>query len=126
VPTTAPSSGVKTTFLADARQSKDDLMGIKVWFDRLAGGESIACSTVYAHGIHRPISSAPAQDPNLAPTWNEYQAAIADGQKCLQWLVDFCDAGGGTIDQGTFWNRRDLSSSALSRCEHVVRTLEGK
>jgi len=101
-------------------------MGIKVWFDRLAGGESIACNTVYAHGIHQPASSAPAQVPDLAPSWNEYQAAIADGQKCLQWLVDFCNAGGGTIDKNTFWNRRDLSSSALSHCEHVIQALEGQ
>jgi hypothetical protein len=114
------------TFLADARQTQGDLMEIKIWFDRLAGEETIPCSTVYAHAIHRPSSTAPASVPDLAPTWNEYQAAIADGQNCLQWLVDFCDAGGGTIDYGTFWDRRALSSSALSRCEHVVQTLEGR
>jgi hypothetical protein len=121
-----PPSGVRATFLADARRTEDDLMTVKVWFDRLAGGGRIACDTVYAHSIHRPSSRAPSQDPSLAPTWNEYQTAIADGQTCLQWLVDFCDAGGGTIDQATFWDRRELSSRALSRCEHVVQELEGE
>lgn len=116
---------MKATFLADARRTEDDLVTIKVWFDRLAGGERIACNTVYAHTIHRPTSNAPRRDPSLARTWSEYQAAIADGQTCLQWLVDFCDAGGGTIDETTFWDRRELSSSALSRCEHVVQALEG-
>jgi len=119
-------SGVKATFLADARQTKDDLMTVKIWFDRLAGGEEIACNTVDGHSIHRPVSKAPSQDPSLAPTWNEYQAAIADGQACLHWLVDFCDAGGGTIDEATFWDRRELSSTALSRCEHVVQELESR
>ncbi len=117
-------SGVVATFLADARQTQRDLGTIKTWFDRLAGGESIPCSTIYAHSIHRPSSNAPSTVPDLAPTWNEYQAAIADGQTCLQWLVDFCDQGGGVIDEGTFWNRRELSSSALSHCEHVVQALE--
>ncbi len=123
-PTTPPSSGVVSTFLADARQTQEDLVTIKVWFDRLAGGERIPCSTVYAHSIHRPSSTAPGTVPDLAATWNEYQSAIADGQTCLQWLIDFCDQGGGVIDEGTFWNRRDLSSSALSHCEHVVQALE--
>jgi len=125
VPTNTPAgSGVVSTFLADARRTQRDLMEIKVWFDRLAGGETIYCSTVYAHSIHRPSSTAPARDPSLVATWNEYQAAIEDGQKCLQWLVDFCKAGGGVIDEATFWDRRALSSSALSRCEHVVQDLE--
>ncbi|MCX7683445.1 MAG: serine/threonine protein kinase, partial [Anaerolineae bacterium] len=44
-----PGSGVVATFLADARRTQRDLMTIKVWFDRLAGGETIYCSTVYAH-----------------------------------------------------------------------------
>lgn len=126
-PTTARGgSGVVATFLADARQTQRDLMTIKVWFDRLAGGETIYCSTVYAHSIHHPSSSDPAQDPSLVATWNEYQAAIADGEKCLQWLVDFCRAGGGVIDEATFWDRRSLSSSALSHCEHVVQDLESR
>lgn len=123
-PTAPPSSGVVSTFLADARRTQADLNTIKVWFDRLAGGETILCRTVYAHSIHRPSSTAPGTVPDLAATWNEYQAAIADGQTCLQWLIDFCDQGGGVIDEGTFWNRRDLSSSALSHCEHVVQALE--
>ena len=126
-PTTAPpSSGVVSTFLADARQTKDDLLEVKVWFDRLAGGESVPCSTILAHSIHRPSSTAPAQVPDLSPTWNEYQAAIADGQQCLQWLIDFCNAGGGTIDNSTFWDRRTLSADALSHCEHVVQDLESR
>jgi len=124
--TAPPPSGVVATFLADARRTQNDLLEIKVWFDRLAGGERIPCSTVYAHAIHRPSSTTPAQVPDLVSTWNEYQAAIADGQRCLQWLVDFCNAGGGVIDYSTFWDRRALSSSALSHCEHVVQALEGR
>jgi hypothetical protein len=119
-----PSSGVVAAFLTDARQTQDDLMAVKVWFDRLAGGETIPCATVYGHGIHLPSSMAPGQVADLVPIWNEYQVAIADGQQCLQWLVDFCNAGGGNIGAGDFWNRRDLSSSALSHCEHVVQALE--
>jgi hypothetical protein len=111
-------------FLTDARQTRDDLLAVKVWFDRLAGGETIQCSTVFGHGIHIPSSVAPAQVPDLVPIWNEYQAAIADGQQCLQSLVEFCAGGGGTFGAGDFWTRRDLSSSALSRSEHVVQALE--
>ena len=99
-------------------------MVIKNWFDAMAGGQSVYCSTIYAHSIHRPTSTAPSTVPELVPIWNEYQAAIADGQLCHQWMVDFCDAGGGTIDTSTFWDRRDLSSSALSHAEHVVQALE--
>jgi hypothetical protein len=121
-----PTSGVAATFLADARQTKDDLLIIKNWFDAMAGGQSVYCSTVYGHAIHRPASTAPSTVPDLVPTWNEYQAAIADGQTCFQWMIDFCDQGGGTIDTATFWNRRDLSSSALSHGEHVVQELETK
>lgn len=127
-PTVTPaplSSSTVSAFLSDARQTKESLNTIKIWFDRLAGGESIACSTVYGHAIHRPSSSAPSQVPELSPTWNEYQTAITEGQRCLQWMIDFCEGGGGTIDESTFWDRRDLSSQALSRCERVVRTLEG-
>jgi hypothetical protein len=124
VPTAPPVSGVASTFLADARQTKEDLLTIKTWFDKLAGGESVYCSTVYGHTIHRPASTAPSTVPDLVPTWSEYQAAIADGQTCFQWMIDFCDQGGGVIDTATFWNRRDLSSSALSHAEHVVQELE--
>jgi hypothetical protein len=113
-----------STFLSDARWTQADLLEIKVWFDRLAGGESVSCNTILSHGVHLPVSAAPGQNPDLVGVWNEYQAAIADGQQCLQWLVDFCNSGGGTIDYGTFWNRRDLSSSALSHAEHVVQALE--
>ncbi len=119
-----PASGVAAIFLADARQTKEDLLTIKIWFDRLAGGENVSCATVYDHTIHRPASTAPSSVPDLVPTWNEYQAAIADGQTCFQWMIDFCDQGGGVIDTGTFWDRRDLSSSALSHAEHVVQELE--
>lgn len=125
-PTAPPSSGVVSTFLSDARQTKDDLLEVKIWFDRLAGGESVPCNTILAHSIHPPSSAAPAQVPDLIPTWNEYQAAIANGQQCLQWLIDFCNAGGGTIDTGTFWDRRTLSADALSHCEHVVQDLESR
>ncbi len=123
-PPPPPASGVAATFLADARQTKDDLVVIKGWFDNMAGGRAVYCSTIYAHSIHRPSSSAPASVPELAPIWNEYQGAIADGQLCLQWMIDFCDQGGGIIDESTFWDRRELSSSALSRAEHVVQALE--
>ena len=126
VPTVPPISGVASTFLADARQTKDDLLVIKGWFDNMAGGQPVYCSTIYAHAIHRPSSNAPASVSDLVPIWNEYQGAIADGQLCFQWMIDFCDQGGGTIDEGTFWNRRDLSSSALSHAEHVVQELEAK
>lgn len=119
-----PSGGVRATFLADARQTQSDLLEVKIWFDRLAGGETVSCATVIAHSIHRPSSAAPAQVADLVPIWNEYQAAIANGQQCLQWLVDFCSQGGGNIDAGTFWDRRGLSSDALSHCEHVVQALE--
>lgn len=125
-PAAPPSSGVVSTFLADARQTQDGLSKVKVWFDRMAGGENVQCSTIRAHSIHRPSSTAPAQVPDLSPTWNEYQAAIADGQLCLQWLIDFCNAGGGTIDNSTFWDRRTLSADALSHCEHVVQDLESR
>lgn len=64
-------------------------MTIKTWFDKLAGGQNIYCSTVMAHTIHRPSSTAPATVPDLVPIWNEYQAAINDGQLCLQWMIDF-------------------------------------
>ncbi|MBU0705319.1 MAG: hypothetical protein KKC18_15830, partial [Chloroflexi bacterium] len=124
--TAPPSSGVVSTFLSDARQTQDDLSKVKVWFDRMAGGETVQCSTILAHYIHRPSSTAPAQVPDLSPTWNEYQAAIANGQQCLQWLIDFCNAGGGTIDNSTFWDRRTLSADALSHCEHVVQDLENR
>jgi hypothetical protein len=67
---------------------------------------------------------APAQVPDLVPIWNEYQTAIADGQQCLQSLIEFCAGGGGTFSAGDFWTRRDLSSNALSRSEHVVQALE--
>jgi hypothetical protein len=113
-----------TGFLSDARQTKDDLLSIKIWFDKVAGGESVSCSTIFAHTIHRPASTVPPADSDLVPIWNEYQAAINDGQTCLQWLVDFCDQGGGMVDAGTFWGLRDLSSSALSHAEHVVQALE--
>jgi hypothetical protein len=99
-------------------------MAIKVWFDKVAGGESVSCAIIINHTIHRPAGTAPSTVPDLVPTWNEYQAAISDGQQCLQWLVDFCGAGGGTVDTGTFWGLRDLSSSALSHGEHVVQELE--
>ncbi len=111
-------------FLTDARQTQDNLLSVKVWFDRMAGGETIPCNTVFEHGIHRPSSTAPAQVPDLVPIWNEYQTAIADGQQCLDWLVNFCAGGGGNINMGDFWGRRDLSSSALSHAEHVVQALE--
>ncbi len=124
IPPAPPVSGVASTFLADVRQTKEDLLTIKIWFDKLAGGESVSCATVYGHTIHRPASTAPSTVPDLVPTWNEYQAAIADGQTCFQWMIDFCDQGGGVIDTATFWNRRDLSSSALSHAEHVVQELE--
>jgi hypothetical protein len=39
-------------------------------------------------------------------------------------MVDFCNAGGGTIDTTTFLDRRELSASALSHAEHVVQALE--
>jgi hypothetical protein len=112
------------TFLADARQTQNDLLQVKTWFDRMAGAESVSCATVFAHTIHLPSSTAPAQVPELVPIWNEYQAAIADGQSCHQWLKDFCTQGGGNIDAGSFQDRRTLSSSALSHCEHVVQALE--
>jgi hypothetical protein len=125
-PPPPPSSGVLSTFLSDARQTQADLLEVKIWFDRLAGSESVACSTVFAHSIHTPVSNAPAQDPELVEIWHEYEGALASGQLCLQWLVDFCSAGGGTIDYGTFWDRRELSSDALSRAEHVVQALEAR
>ncbi len=123
-PAAPPSSDVVAAFLIDARQTQNDLMAVKVWFDRLAGGETIPCATAYEHGIHLPSSMAPGQVGDLVPIWNEYQVAIADGQLCLQWLVEFCNAGGGNIGTGDFWSRRDLSSSALSHVEHVVQALE--
>jgi hypothetical protein len=119
-----PSSDVAAALLADARQTRDDLMQVKVWFDRMAGSESVSCATVIAHTIHLPSSTAPGQVPQLASPWNEYQAAIADGQQCLQWLKDFCVQGGGTLDVAMFNDRRSLSASALSRCEHAVQALE--
>lgn len=123
-PAPPPTSGVLSTFLSDARQTQADLLEVKIWFDRLAGSESVPCSTVFGHSIHTPVSAAPAQDPELVGIWHEYQGALGSGQLCLQWLVDFCSAGGGTIDYGTFWDRRALSSDALSRAEHVVQALE--
>jgi hypothetical protein len=123
-PAPPPTSGVLSTFLSDARQTQGDLLEVKIWFDRLAGSESVACSTVFGHSIHTPVSSAPAQDPQLVGIWREYEGALASGQLCLQWLVDFCAAGGGNIDYGTFWDRRALSSDALSHAEHVVQSLE--
>jgi hypothetical protein len=119
-----PSDRVVSAFLSDARATQTDLFGVKVWFDRLAGGETIPCSTVFGHSIHQPISAAPGQVAELAPAWAEYQSALSAGQACLQWLLDFCSAGGGEIDETTFWDRRELSSSALSQCEHVVQALE--
>ncbi len=104
----------------------NDLMVIKIWFDKLAGGESIACSTVIEHSIHQPVSAAPAQVPDLVPIWNEYQSALATGQQCLDWLWLFCLAGGGGMDDGTFWGVWDLSSAALSQSQHVVQALEAR
>jgi hypothetical protein len=126
-PTAPPppaSSGLVAAFLGDARATQGDLLEVKNWFDRLAGQEQIACSTVYGHGIFRSGRSSAANVPELAPIWAEYQAAIGNGQTCLDWLVAFCRAGGGNIDSQTFWDRRELSSSALSHCEHVVQALE--
>ncbi len=123
-PAAPPSSDVVAVFLTDARQTREDLLAVKVWFDRLAGGETIQCGTVFEHSIHVPSSMAPAQVPDLVPIWNEYQIAIADGQQCFQSLVEFCAGGGGTFNLGEFWTRRDLSSNALSRGEHVVQALE--
>jgi hypothetical protein len=91
----------------------------------MAGGRPVYCTTIFAHSIHRPSSTAPSTVPDLVPIWNEYQAAIADGQICFQWMIDFCNQGGGTVDEATFNDRRGLSSSALSHAEHVVQSLEG-
>jgi hypothetical protein len=133
---TPPSDEVAATFLTDARQTLDDLMEIKIWFDRWIGGEfgrteggqPVAyCSTMYLHTIHVPSSTAPAQVPELAATWNEYQVAIAEGQEFLQWLVDICDQNIGAEEEfriEDFFERRELSASALSHCEHVVQALE--
>lgn len=120
----APSSAVVGAFLSDVRLTYSDLLEIKVWFDRLAGGEIISCETALTHSIHLPRSSAPASAAELAGIWAEYQQAISDGGLCLQWLVDFCEAGGGLIDAATFWDRRGLSAAALSHVEHVTQALE--
>jgi cytoskeletal protein RodZ len=122
----AASSGVVATFLADSRQTQADLTEIKIWFDRLAASERVMCSTVFDHSIHTPASTAPSTVDDLVPIWNEYQQAIAEGQQCFQWLLDFCASGGGTMDAGTFWDRRTLSANALSHAEHVVQALEGR
>jgi hypothetical protein len=119
-----PSFDLLSTFLADARQTQADLATVEAWFDQLAGGETVAGSGVLAHSIHLPVSVAPGQDPDLADMWDKYHAAIADGQQCLQWLIDFCASGGGTMDDDALRVRRELLSSALRHAEHVVQALE--
>ena len=123
-PMPPPVSGVAAAFLNDARQTTADLLEVKVWFDRLAGSESVSCAIVFDHSIHQPVSTAPAADPDLVGIWHEYQAAMAIGQDCLNWLVDFCAGGGGTIGGNDFWDRRQSTSRALSQAEHVVQALE--
>ncbi len=123
-PPPAPSSGVVATFLSDARLTTANLMDIKIWFDRLAGGESVSCATVCDHSIHRPVSNTPAADPDLVDIWHEYEAAMANGQDCLNWLVEFCASGGGNMSGNDFMTRRTLSSQALSQGEHVVQALD--
>jgi hypothetical protein len=123
-PPPAVPVGVVGTFLADSQRTQADLSEIKIWFDRLAAGERVQCSTVSQHAIHTPSSTAPATVEELVPIWNEYQQAIAQGQQCFQWLLDFCASGGGMMDVETFWDQRTVSANALSHVEHVVHALE--
>jgi hypothetical protein len=112
------------TFLADARQTEQDLLVVKGWFDQAAAGYPVYCSDVAALEIHTPSSEAPAQVPELAPFWGEYMQALANGIELHYWLVEFCIKGGGELGPAAFGERRGLASDALSHCEHVVQGLE--
>jgi hypothetical protein len=120
----APSGNVVADLLADARQTKQDIIVMQGWFNSMAAGEKLYCTDIAGHVIHTPRSDADAEDPQLAPLWGEYWAAIGSAREATDWVDSFCRQGAGWIETSEFYKRRGLASEAQSHIEHVVQGLE--
>jgi hypothetical protein len=119
------------TFLSDARQTEADLWEIRNWFDHMKAQEEgttppreFSCALAHGHSIHQPVSTAPADDPNLVGIWHEYSAALAAGQELLDWFVLACNSEVAVFSSHDYTERRFDATIALSQAEHVVTALE--